>query len=128
MELEDYNRLATIIISACIEVHKNMGPGLLEKVYQHCLMKEFELRGIKAEAEVEIPLVYKGYELNKSYSADILVEDVIVMELKAVEQMPPVYEAQLISYLRLANKKLGFLVNFNVPLMKQGIRRYANQL
>lgn len=128
MEYEDYNRLSGVIINCCIEVHKTMGPGLLEKVYEHCLMKEFELRGIKAECQIEIPLVYKGFELNKSYSVDIIVEDVIVLELKAAEQMPPVFEAQLISYLKLSNKKLGYLINFNVPLMKQGIKRFANGL
>ena len=103
-----------------------MGPGLLEKIYENCLMKEFELRGIRAQSQVEIPLRYKGYELNKNYAIDILVEDAIVLELKAVDAMPPVYEAQLISYLKLSQKKLGYLINFNVPLMKLGIRRFAN--
>jgi GxxExxY protein len=114
------------IISCCIEVHKNMGPGLLEKVYENCLMKEFQLRGIKAEAQVEVPLRYKGFELEKTFAIDILVEKEIVLELKAVEHILPVFEAQLISYLKLTEKKIGFLINFNVPLMKHGIKRFSN--
>ena len=113
-------------MQACIEVHKHMGPGLLEKVYETCLMREFHLRGIKAQAQVSLPLTYKGMELDKSYSIDILVEDEIVLELKAAENMLPVFEAQLISYLRLSGKQVGYLVNFNVPLMKHGIKRYVS--
>ncbi len=128
MTSEELNRLSSVIVSACIEVHKRMGPGLLEKIYEHCLMKEFELRGIKAAAQVELLLNYKGFELNKSFSIDILVEREIILELKAVEQMNPVFEAQLISYLKLADKRLGFLLNFNVPLMKQGIMRRVNKM
>jgi GxxExxY protein len=128
MEIEDYNRLSGMIINCCIEVHKHMGPGLLEKVYEKCLMKEFELQGIRAQSQVEIPLFYKGYDLHKNFAADIIVEDCIVLELKAVETIPPLFYAQLISYLTLADRKLGLLINFNVPLMKQGIRRFANNL
>jgi GxxExxY protein len=127
MEKEEYNRLASEVVSACIEVHKTMGPGLLEKVYELCLMKELELRGIKAENQFEVPLIYKGYELNKTFAVDILVENEIMLELKAVENMHPVFEFQLISYLRLSDKRLGFLLNFNVPLMKQGISRKVNK-
>jgi GxxExxY protein len=128
MEREEYNRLASEIISACIEVHRNMGPGLLEKIYEHCLIKELQLRGIHAEAQSEVKLFYKGYDLHKTFTVDILVEKEIMLELKAVEQMHPVYEFQLISYLKLADKKLGYLLNFNVPLMKEGIRRRVNNL
>ncbi len=127
MEREEYDRLASEIISACIEVHKTMGPGLLEKIYEHCLMKELELRGIHAESQVEINLHYKGFELNKTFVVDILVEREIMLELKAVELMHPVFEFQLISYLKLSDKRLGFLLNFNVPLMKQGILRRVNK-
>ena len=119
MEKEEYNRLASEIVNACIEVHRTMGPGLLEKVYEHCLMKELELRGIKAESQVEVNLIYKGFELNKTFAVDILVEKEIMLELKAVEQMHPVFEFQLISYLKLSDKRLGFLLNFNVPLMNK---------
>ena len=127
METEELNRLSSVIVNACIEVHRTMGPGLLEKVYEHCLMKEFELRGIKAKSQVEVNLNYKGFDLNKTLTVDILVEDEIILELKSVEQLNPVFEAQLISYLKLADKRLGFLLNFNVPLMKQGIFRRVNK-
>jgi len=126
MDREEYNRLSGIILDACITVHKEMGPGLLESVYQECLLKELELRGVKAEAEVAIPLVYKGFKLSKKFSIDVLVEKEIVLELKSSEKMIPVYEAQIISYLKLADKRLGFLINFNVPLLKDGFRRFVN--
>lgn len=127
MDAEELNRLSAIIVSSCIEVHKNMGPGLLEKVYEHCLLKELALRGVNAAAQVEVELYYKGYDLNKSFSVDILVENEIILELKSVETINPVFEAQLISYLKLSDKRLGFLLNFNVPLMKQGIIRRVNK-
>ncbi|TAL62030.1 MAG: GxxExxY protein [Bacteroidetes bacterium] len=126
MTKEEYERLAKEIVDACITIHKIMGPGLLESVYELCLMKEFELRGIKARNQVILPLVYKGFELSKEFKVDILVEDEIVLELKSAEAMIPVFEAQIISYLKLADKKLGFLVNFNVSLMKNGIKRFVN--
>jgi len=127
MEKIEYDRLASEIVSACIEVHKAMGPGLLEKVYELCLMKELELRGIQVESQVEVNLMYKGFELGKTFAVDILVEKEIMLELKAVETMHPVFEFQLISYLKLGDKRLGFLINFNVPLMKQGIQRRVNK-
>jgi GxxExxY protein len=89
-------------------------------------MKEFELRNVMAQHQVLIPLIYKGYELSRELKVDILVENEIVLELKSAEIMHPVYEAQLISYLRLTNKKLGFLINFNVPVLKEGFKRYVN--
>jgi GxxExxY protein len=126
MEKEEYNRLAKEIMDVCITVHKAMGPGLLESVYEMCLMKEFEIREIPAQNQVSIPLFYKGYELSKEFKIDILVEKEIIMELKSAEIMNPVFDAQLISYLRLTDKRLGYLVNFNVPLMKNGIKRFVN--
>ena len=126
MNREEYNRLSGEIIDVCITVHKIMGPGLLESVYETCLMKEFELRNIKAKNQVIIPLIYKGYELSKEFKIDILINDEIILELKSSETMIPVYEAQIISYLRLTENKLGFLINFNVPLMKEGIKRFVN--
>ena len=126
MEREELDACSRKVINACIEVHKNMGPGLLEKIYEECLMKEFRFAGVKAEQQVHIPLLYKGCELHRNYAIDILVEDAIVLELKSVDSLTPVFEAQIISYLKLANKKLGFLINFNVPLMKSGIRRFVN--
>jgi len=126
MEKEEYNRLSKIILDASIAVHKEMGPGLLEAVYQQCLIKELRLRDITVEALVMVPLVYKGFELNKEYVIDILVENEIILELKAVEGILPVHEAQIISYLKLAKKRLGFLINFNVPLLKDGFKRFVN--
>jgi GxxExxY protein len=126
MNEKELNFTAGLILDCCITVHKTMGPGLLESIYELCLMKEFEIRKICARNQVVIPLVYKGYELSKEFKIDILVENEIIMELKSSEIMHPVYEAQIISYLKLTNKKLGFLVNFNVPLMKDGFKRYVN--
>lgn len=126
MERTEYDSISGEIIDACISVHRIMGPGLLESVYEKCLMKEFELMGIKAVSQATVPLIYKGFELSKEFKIDILVENEIILELKSVEAMLPVFEAQLISYLRLNNKKLGFLINFNVPLVKSGIKRYVN--
>ncbi|AHW59686.1 GxxExxY protein [Draconibacterium orientale] len=126
MNKEKYNLLSKEILDAAIAVHREMGPGLLESVYEHCLMKEFELRGIYAQNQVAVQLIYKGFDLNKDYRIDILVEDEIIIELKAVEVVLPVHEAQIISHLKLTDKRLGFLINFNVPLLKQGFRRFVN--
>ncbi len=126
MTNEKLNELSKIILDSCITVHKEMGPGLLESVYELCLLKELELRGVKAKNQVVIPLKYKGFELSKDFKIDILVEEEIVIENKAVEMIIPVHKAQIISYLKLANKKLGFLVNFNVPLIKDGFFRFVN--
>lgn len=103
-----------------------MGTGLLESVYELCLMREFSLRNITAANQVVIPLVYKGDELSKEFKIDILVEEEIIIELKSAEHMLPVYEAQIISYLKLTDLRLGFLVNFNVSLLKNGFRRFVN--
>jgi GxxExxY protein len=126
MNKEAFNTLSKEILDAAIAVHREMGPGLLESVYQQCLVKELSLRSIKLSTMVPIPLQYKGYTLNKDYVIDILVEDEIILELKSVEAILPVHEAQLISYLKLADKRLGFLINFNVPLLKNGYRRFVN--
>ena len=122
----DYYRTSGIILGACITVHKIMGPGLLESIYEQCLMKEFELRMVKAKNQVPISLIYKSYELSREFKIDILVENEIILELKSCEIMHPVYEAQIISYLKLTRKKLGFLINFNVPVLKDGFKRYVN--
>ncbi len=126
MEKEQYNFLSKEILDSSITVHKEMGPGLLETVYQHCLVKELRMRNITVETMVPIPLIYKGHVLNKDYVIDILVEDEIIIELKSVEGILPVHEAQIISYLKLADKRLGFLINFNVPLLKNGFKRFVN--
>lgn len=122
----ELNRVSGIVLDACVSVHKEMGPGLLEAVYQQCLLEEFSLRDIFVEASVPVSLVYKGRTLNKDYVMDILVEREIVLELKAVEGILPVHEAQIISYLKLADKRLGFLIIFNVPILKNGFKRFVN--
>jgi len=103
-----------------------MGPGLLESIYEECLYKEIILRNLSVEKQVFLPLIYKGDELKKDFRLDLLVEGEIIIEIKAVETILPVHEAQIISYLKLAGKKMGFLINFNVPLIKQGFKRFVN--
>ncbi|MCW0482688.1 GxxExxY protein [Gaoshiqia sediminis] len=120
------NELSKEILDAAIGVHREMGPGLLESVYELCLLKELHIRKIHAENQVSIPLFYKGENLNKEFRIDILVEKEIIIELKAVDFILPVDEAQIISYLKLTDKKLGLLINFNVPLLKDGFNRYVN--
>ena len=104
------------VLSAAIAVHKEMGPGLLESVYHYCLISELTARGLNVDSMVHVPLYYRGNYLNKDYVIDLLVENEIIIELKAVEGLLPVHDAQLISYLKLADKRLGLLINFNVPL------------
>jgi GxxExxY protein len=126
MSKEEYERIAKEVFFASLEVHKIMGPGLLESVYELCLMKELQLRNIFAENQLSIPLDYKGFSLSKDFRMDILVEKEIILELKTVETLLPIHEAQIISYLKLADKRLGFLINFNVPIIKSGFRRFVN--
>ena len=126
MTKEEYNKLSKQILDASLTVHREMGPGLLESVYESCLLQELSLRNIKVKSQVFLPLFYKGVELKKDFRIDILVENKIIIELKAVDTIMPVHEAQIISYLKLADKKLGFLINFNVPLIKDGFRRFIN--
>ena len=127
MTRDQLNDLGGKILDACIAVHREFGPGLLESVYVFGLLKEFELRGIKATANVAVPLYYKGYDTAKYYEMDILIENEIVLEAKAVDTMHPVYDAQMISYLKLSGKSLGYLVNFNVVKVKDGFRRFVNK-
>jgi GxxExxY protein len=126
MEKERYEYLARQIFLAALEVHKAMGPGLLESVYTFSLLKEFELRQTAVEVQKKVPLFYKGYNTNKDFFIDILVEDHIIIELKAVEGLLPVHQAQLISYLKLTDMRMGFLINFNVDLLKNGFKRVVN--
>ena len=123
---EDYNRLTDLIISAAIEVHKELGPGLLESVYEVCLVSVLRAKNLSAKKQVTLPVFFKGEKLEKEFVIDILVEDTIVLELKSVETILPIHEAQLVTYLKLSDKKLGLLINFNVPLIKTGIRRRIN--
>ena len=126
MTREQLNDLGKHIIDSCIAVHKELGPGLLESVNVYALLKEFELRGIRAATKIAIPLYYKGHNTGKFFEIDVLIENEVIIEAKAVDIMHPVYEAQIISYLKLADKRLGYLVNFNVPVLKDGFRRFVN--
>lgn len=111
------------IIGASIEVHKALGPGLLESAYEQCLCRELSLRKIDFNNQVELPVEYKGIKLDIGYRIDLLVMNQVVVEIKAVEKMRPVHEAQLMTYMKLSGKSLGLLLNFNVPVLKDGITR-----
>ena len=124
----DENGLSQHIIGAAIEVHKTLGPGLLESVHIKCLALELSLRDLEVETEVLVAVSYKGLEFDGAYRMDMLVANKVVVELKVVEQILPVHEAQLLSYLRLSGCRLGLLVNFNSPVLKSGIRRIVNNL
>ncbi|MNR22091.1 hypothetical protein D3C85_1390290 [compost metagenome] len=126
MQKDRYEELAKQVFLASLEVHKIMGPGLLESVYEMCLLRELQLRNIFTECQVAIPLQFKGFNLSKEYRIDILVEKELIIELKSVDTLLPVHEAQIISYLKLADKRMGFLINFNVPIIKNGFRRFVN--
>ena len=122
----DTDRLSGIIIGAAIEVHRALGPGLLESAYEECLCWEFKAKSIPIERQVPLPIVYKGVHLDCGYVQDIVVDNKIIVELKAVEQVSKLHRAQLLSYLRLSNRWLGLLINFNVPLLTNGIERIVN--
>ena len=114
--------LVSRVIGAAIEVHKTLGPGLLESTYQQCLAHELSLSGIRFQMEHPLPVEYKGVYLDCGYRLDLLVEERLILELKSVEQLKGVHDAQLLTYLKLAKKEHGLLINFNVPLLKQGIK------
>jgi GxxExxY protein len=124
----DENALSKEIIGAAIDVHRALGPGLLESVDEECLCREFILRNIAFERQVSIPVQYKGVKLECAYKLDILVDDKVIVEIKSVEQVTPVHLKQLLTYLRLTDKKLGLLINFNEEVVKKGIHRVANGL
>lgn len=126
MRQEDYNRISSLIIGAAIEVHRELGPGLLESVYEFCLAQELRNRHLSVDEQVHLPLFYKGQKLNKEFIIDLLVEKEIIVELKTVETILPVHEVQLVTYLKLAQKKLGLLINFNVPVLRDGVVRKVN--
>ena len=123
----DLNHLSSLIIKAAINVHKELGPGLLEAVYQVCLVIELKKMGIKVQTEVPVEVYYNGQKINDvGFRIDLLVEDTIIVELKSVGQVQDVHKKQLLTYLRLANKPLGLLINFNEVLLKNGITRIIN--
>jgi len=122
----DTENIGKLVVDAAYTVHYNLGPGLLEKVYEICFCHELAKRGLKYERQVDIPIIYDNLEFKEGLRLDVIVEDVIICELKALENVNPVWEAQIISHLKLTNKRLGYLINFNVPKMKTGIRRFVN--
>jgi GxxExxY protein len=123
----DLNQLSSQIIKAAIKVHKELGPGLLESVYQSCMVIELNDMDIKTESEVPLPVFYRGQKVNaEGFRLDLLVDDLIVVELKSVERVQPVHKKQLLTYLRLSKKPLGLLINFNESMLKEGITRVIN--
>ena len=116
-------RIAALVVDAAYAVHKALGAGLLESVYEPCFCYELQKRGLRFARQVAVPIIYDGVKLQETLRLDIVVEDQIICELKAVDQIVPVHQAQLLTYPKLANKRLGFLINFNVPLIKNGIKR-----
>jgi GxxExxY protein len=120
------NHLTGEVIGAAIEVHKHLGPGLLESAYEECLCHELNLRKITYERQKQLPISYKDVKIDLSYRLDIVVEGEIILELKACEKIEDIYKAQLLTYLRLSGLKLGLILNFNVPVMKKGIVRVVN--
>lgn len=128
MTTEQLNNISSQIIGGAIEVHKELGPGLLESVYEACLAQELRYRGLLVEEQVRMPLTYKGQTLQKEFILDFLIENEIIIELKAVELIHAVHQVQLLTYLKLAQKRLGLLINFNVPVLHQGIYRKVNNL
>ena len=112
------------IVDSAYTVHKTLGPGLLEKVYEICFCHELQKRGLKYQKQLDIPIVYDGITFKEGLRLDVLVENTIICELKALEIVNPVWEAQILSHLKITGNRLGYLINFNVPLMKSGIRRF----
>jgi len=128
MEVDRLNALSNEVIGAAIEVHRVLGPGLLESVYSRCLHMELESRGLQVAREVSIPLSYKGYSFENAYRLDLLVENELIVEAKALETMLPVHQAQVLTYLRMTGHRLGLLLNFNVDVMRHGIKRVVHGL
>ena len=126
--MKEEDKLSNEIIGAAIEVHRNLGPGLLESAYEECLCKEFEIRAIGYERQKPLAVVYKGITLDCGYKLDIVVVGKVILELKSVSKIESIHEAQLLTYLKLADLKLGILINFNTPILKEGIKRIVNNL
>ena len=122
----DLDKITETIIGKAIEVHKILGPGLLESTYHECLSYELRKAGLNIKRELSLPIEYKEVRLDHGYRIDLLVEDKVVIEIKTVDNISPVHKAQILTYLRLGRYKVGLLINFNVPLLKDGIRRFIN--
>lgn len=124
----EINDVTGLIVGSAICVHKAVGPGLLESVYEACLVYELRQRGLHVEAQVAMPVEYRGAYLEKGFRLDLIVENAVVVELKSVSQIMPIHRAQLMTYLKLSDMRVGLLLNFNVLLMKKGIERFVNSL
>lgn len=123
---KELDAIGKLIVDAAYTVHRKLGPGLLEKVYEICFCHELSKRGLSYQRQLDIPIVYDGLVFNEGLRLDVLVENQVVCELKAIETVNPVWEAQVLSHLVITNKRLGYLINFNVVHISQGIRRFAN--
>lgn len=128
IDIERINEVSGSIVDAAIKVHTALGPGLLESAYEACLVYELRKRGRKVFSQVELPVIYEDVRLDVGYRIDLLVDDCVIVELKAVDKILPIHEAQLLSYLKLSGFKVGLLINFNVMRLKQGIKRLVNNL
>jgi GxxExxY protein len=127
LEKQRLDQISHAVIGAAIEVHRHLGPGLLESAYESCLVFELKRLGLKVEEQKPLPVVYKVVKLDCGYRLDLVVEDEIIVELKAIDKLLPIHEAQLLSYLRLSHKKVGLLMNFHVPVLKDGLKRIVNE-
>jgi len=125
---QSLDALSHEVIGTAMAVHSELGAGLLESAYEHCLLYELNKRGLKAEAQIMLPISYDGQTIDAGYRIDLMVEDTIIIELKTVDKLLPIHAAQLLSYLKMADKKLGLLINFNVTSLRHGIKRIANDL
>ncbi len=125
-EARSFDELSEKVIGACIEIHRHLGPGLLESAYEECLCHELSLAGVKFERQKTLPVSYKSVKLDCDYRLDVVLEGSLIVELKTVDQLLPIHEAQLLTYLKLSGISLGLLINFNVPTLKQGLKRIVN--
>ena len=128
MNKEQLDQLGSIILDSCIHVHRELGPGLLESAYTKALIRELNLRGLSLAYSHPVELTYKGEPLGKVYVIDIFVENEIILEIKSVDALDPIFTAQMITYLKITGKKLGYLINFNTPLIKQGFKRVVHNI
>lgn len=123
-----HDEIAGQIVDAAIAVHRTLGPGLLESAYETCLTFELGDRGLRVASQVALPICYRGRQLDASYRLDLIVDELVIVEIKSVDELAPIHTAQLLTYLKLSDKRLGLLINFNVDLLKRGIKRIANKL
>jgi len=123
---EELERIGKLIIDAAFTVHKNLGPGLLEIIYEVCFCHELKKRGLRFERQKYLPIIYDNIEFDEGLRLDVIVENCVICELKAIEKVNPLWNAQIISHLKLTDKRLGYLINFNVPLIVDGIKRFVN--